>query len=185
MRRVRDTFSNYSEKFSLNSESPSPATALPAGGIVWQWGNIFDTANLDAGPGESAESALGTLRWKALGVATLTAELDVKTVNAEILETSGDGLSGKHGGVRGGLITHGTNHHTTGDLDKSFGAGEIGDMDECVVLGGVDVGNTKALLVAPLCWADISILLLGLLRWSSLLGLRRWIRHAKGPAKPL
>jgi hypothetical protein len=51
-----------------------------------------------------------------------SADLDVKSGDAELLATSGDVLGSQHGGVRGGLVTVGLDLHTTGDTADGFAA---------------------------------------------------------------
>ena len=108
----------------------------------------------------------------------------MEAVDAEILQTRGNGLRRKHGRVRRGLVAHRAHHHTACDLDERFGAGEIGDVHECVVLCRVDVRNAQADLTLLLGRAGVSVLL-GLLRGGGLFWLRGWVRHAKGQTKPL
>lgn len=64
-------------------------------------------------------------------------------VNAEALEFSADVDSGEHSGVGGGLFSVSLNLHTTGDTGVGFTAGEISDVDESVVEGGLDVADTE------------------------------------------
>ena len=46
---------------------------------------------------------------------TSGADLDVQSVDAELLATGGDVLGSQHGGVGGGLVTVGLDLHATGD----------------------------------------------------------------------
>ena len=154
-------------KWFKNSEPTTAAATLPPGGVVWKWGNIFDSADLDTSSGEGPKSGLSTLGWEPLGVTTHTGHLDVETVDTEVLEPGSNSLSGEHSGVWSSLITHSTDNHTTGDLDKGFSAGEIGNMDKSIILSGVDMGNTEADFALLLSWTDINIVL-GLLHWGNL-----------------
>lgn len=70
-------------------------------------------------------------------------DLDVQSVDAELLAAGGDVLSSQHGSVGGGLVTIGLDLHSTGDTGDGFTAGQIGDVDEGVVEGGEDTGNAE------------------------------------------
>lgn len=70
-------------------------------------------------------------------------DLDVQSVDAELLAAGGDVLGSQHGGVGGGLVTIGLDLHTTGDTGDGFTAGQIGNVDEGVVEGGEDTGNAE------------------------------------------
>ena len=105
--------------------------------------NVLDAADGHASAGKSAESTLGT-RTGGLGASTASGtKLDVEGVYADLAATGSDVLSGQHGGVRRRLVTIGLDLHTTGDSGNGFTTGEIGDVDESVVEGGEDVGDTE------------------------------------------
>lgn len=50
------------------------------------------------------------------------ADLDVQSVDAELLAAGGDVLGSQHGGVGGGLVTVGLDLHATGDTSDGFAA---------------------------------------------------------------
>lgn len=70
-------------------------------------------------------------------------DLDVQSVDAELLAAGGDVLGSQHGSVGGGLVTVSLDLHTTGDTGDGFTAGQIGDVDEGVVEGGEDTSNAE------------------------------------------
>lgn len=70
-------------------------------------------------------------------------DLDVQSVDAELLAAGGDVLGSQHGSVGGGLVTVSLDLHSTGDTGDGFTAGQIGDVDEGVVEGGEDTSNAE------------------------------------------
>ncbi len=52
-------------------------------------------------------------------------------------------LGGHHSGVGGGLLSVARDLHTSGDSAESLSAGNVGDVDEGVVPGGHDVGDSN------------------------------------------
>jgi hypothetical protein len=85
-------------------------------------------------------------------------DLDVQSVDAELLAAGGDVLGSQHGSVGGGLVTVGLDLHSTGDTGDGFTAGQIGDVDEGVVEGGEDTGNAEdelACSIAVSTWLSI------------------------------
>jgi len=89
----------------------------------------------------------------------------VQSVDSNLLASGGDILGSQHGGVGRRLVTIGLNLHSTYQSVRSvticpreywwvvtsntrncFPAGQIGNMDKCIVEGGVDVGNTENVL---------------------------------------
>jgi len=83
-----------------------------------------------------------------LALATSTTNLDVDGRDAKLLTTSSHVLSGKHGGIWRGLVAIGLDLHATSHTDESLAAGEIGDVDESVVVRRIDVCDTKDDLVS-------------------------------------
>jgi hypothetical protein len=78
------------------SESSSSSTTGSSGGIGWDWGDIFDSTNLESISGKSSDSGLGTWSW-GLGVgSTSSSKLDVDGVDSDILKEFANILSGKH-----------------------------------------------------------------------------------------
>ena len=55
----------------------------------------------------------------------------------------GNILSSQHSGVGGGLVSVGLDLHAAGDTADGLAPGQVGDVHEGVVEGGVDVSHTK------------------------------------------
>lgn len=118
-------------------------TALSAGGVGGDRGDVLDAADLETRAGEGAKGGLGA-GARGLGAsATSGTDLEVKGVDADLLAADSDVLGGKHGGVRGGLVGVGLDLHTTGDTGDSLTAGQIGDVDESIVERGENASNAE------------------------------------------
>ena len=63
--------------------------------------------------------------------------------DAQFLALFGDILGGKHSSVRRGFVSVGLDLHSSGDSDKSFSSGQVGDVNECVIEGGKQVSNSE------------------------------------------
>jgi len=63
--------------------------------------------------------------------------------NAQFLALFGNVLGGKHSGVRGGFVAVGLDLHSSGDPYQRFSSRQIGDVNECVIERGKQVGNTE------------------------------------------
>jgi hypothetical protein len=61
--------------------------------------------------------------------------------NPDLATTSSNILRRQHSCVRRRLVTIGFDFHTASDTGDGFLAREIGDMDECIVERGKDVGD--------------------------------------------
>merc|ERR1719198_2802850 len=70
-------------------------------------------------------------------------DLDVEGGDTDLLASDGNVLSGQHGSVRRGLVTIGLDLHTTGNTGDGLLSGEIGDVNEGIVEGSEDVGNSE------------------------------------------
>jgi hypothetical protein len=70
----------------------------------------------------------------------------VKSSDSNGLALLSNILCGKHRCVRGRLITVSLNLHSSGDTDKSFTSGKIGDVYESVIEGSKDVCYSEDLL---------------------------------------
>lgn len=55
----------------------------------------------------------------------------------------GNILSSQHSGVGGGLVSVGLDLHAAGDTADGLAPGQVGDVHEGVVEGGVDVSHTE------------------------------------------
>ena len=92
---------------------------LAAGRVGGDGGHVLDTANAHAGTGEGTEGALST-RAGGLGASTTgSPELDVEGSDADLAAADGDVLRGKHGSVRGGLVTVSLDLHATWQTETS------------------------------------------------------------------
>ena len=67
----------------------------------------------------------------------------MESSDTDFTATSGNILSSQHGSVGGRLVTIGLDLHAAGDARDRLLARQIGDMDEGVVEGCVDVGDTE------------------------------------------
>ena len=72
-----------------------------------------------------------------------SSDLDVEGGDAQFLALFGDILGGKHSSVRRGFVSVGLDLHSSGDSDKSFSSGQVGDVNECVIEGGKQVSNSE------------------------------------------
>jgi hypothetical protein len=137
------------------SESATTATALSAGRVGGDGGNILNATNLEAITGKSTDGRLGTGSGGLGENTTLSTELDVDSVDANSLELTADINGSQHGSVGGGLFSVSLDLHTTGDTGVGFTAGEIGNVDEGVVLGGLDVANTEGVVISTVGTTDL------------------------------
>lgn len=72
--------------------------------------------------------------------------LDVHGRDAQLLALDGHVLRGKHGRVRGRLVTIGLDLHPARDTGQGLPSRQISDMHKGVVEGGKDVGDAKYML---------------------------------------
>jgi len=144
---------------AVQSETTTTATSLSAGAVGRCWGDVLDSADLHSGTSEGTEGRLGT---RAGGLGTVTsggANLDVQGVDAQLLAASSDILGSQHGGVGGRLVTVGLDLHTTSNSGDGFAATEIGDVDEGIVEGGENSGDTEDELTLSDLGAEGDVLL--------------------------
>lgn len=132
-----------------NLQTTTAATTLSAGRVGGDGGDILNATDLDARTCQSTESRLSAGAGSLGTVATGGTELDVKGIDTQLFATDSNVLCGKHGSVRGGLISISLDLHAPSDAHQGFFAREIGDMDKCVVERGEDVGNTPNQLSFP------------------------------------
>lgn len=126
-------------------QSSTSSTTLSSGRVRWNWGNILNSANSQAGSGQGSQSGLTTWTW-GLGLGTTSSsDLDVDSSDANLLTLGGGVLGSQHGGVWRGLVSVGLDLHTTGDSGDGFLTGEIGNVNEGIVERGEDTSNTKDL----------------------------------------
>lgn len=180
------------------SETSSTATGLSTGGISGSGGNILDSADLETVSGKGSDGGLGAGTGGLGHDTTLTTELDVNGVDTNSLEFTADVDGSQHSSVGGGFFSVSLDLHTTGNAGVGFTAGEIGNVDEGVVLGRLDVADTEGVGVGAGTTTDLggsvvgdSLLFLGfgILSFLSLcdFGLKRTRRLAtiktKGPGR--
>jgi len=146
---------NLGQHGCIRSETSTTATGLSTGRIGRGGGNILDSADLETVSGEGSDGGLGTGTGGLGHNTTLTTELDVDSVDANSLELTADINGSQHGSVGGGLFSVSLDLHTTGDTGVGFTAGEIGNVDEGVVLGGLDVANTEGVVISTVGTTDL------------------------------
>lgn len=161
------TFANTARNNKKRTElqTTTTATTLSAGRVRGSGSNVLNAANLHAGTGKGTEGRLGTGTGGLGAVTASGADLDVKSVDAELLAAGGDVLGSQHGSVGGGLVTVGLDLHTTGDTGDGFTTAisqfvsfarietyisllgldepEIGNVDKGIVERGKDTGNAE------------------------------------------
>jgi len=125
------------------SQAATTTTTLAASGIGGDGSHVLDSADPHASTGKRTESALST-RTGGLGAGTTSGpELNVKGSDANLLATNSNILGSQHSSVWGGLVTISLDLHSTSDTGDGFLAREISDMDESIVEGREDMGDTE------------------------------------------
>merc|ERR1740130_229150 len=145
-----------------NSESSTSSTTSSSGGIGWDWGNIFNSTDLESISGKSSNSGLGTWSWGLGFGSTSSSKFDMNGVDSNILKKFANILSSKHCSVRGGFFSISLNLHSTGDSAVGFSTGEIGDVNESVVESGEEMNNTEVVDFSSgtgLWWTEIGLFL--------------------------
>merc|ERR1712110_1057907 len=111
-------------------QSSTSSTTLPPGGVAWDWRAILNSADLHAGSSEGTNGGLTAWSRRLLLGATSRSNLDVESGDAELFAPRSNVLSG-------------FDLHTTGDTSDGLLSGEIGDMNEGIVVTGVKVAHAK------------------------------------------
>jgi hypothetical protein len=124
-------------------QTATTATALSAGGVGWDWGNILDASNAHARTGKGAKGGLGTWAWGLGAVTTSGTKLDVQGVDPDFFAADDNVLGGKHSSVWRGFVTVSFDLHSTGNTYDGFAPGDISNVHKGVVKGCKDVRNTK------------------------------------------
>merc|ERR1712110_204456 len=124
-------------------QSSTSSTTLPPGGVAWDWRAILNSADLHAGSSEGTNGGLTAWSRRLLLGATSRSNLDVESGDAELLAPRSNVLSRLHSSVWAVLVSIGFDLHTTGDTGDSFLSGEIGDVNEGIVVTGVKVAHAK------------------------------------------
>jgi hypothetical protein len=89
---------------------------------------------------------LGTRAGGACLVSSGSSDLDVKGGDAQFLALFGNVLGGKHSGVGGRFVAIGLDLHSSGNTNEGFSSRKIGDVNESVIEGSKEVGNSKDFL---------------------------------------
>ena len=128
-------------------KSSSSSTSFSSGGVGGNGGDVLDSSNLESASGESSDGGLGS-GTGALGFGSSSgSDLDVDGVDSDFLELLAHLLSSHHSGVGRGLFSIASDLHSSGDSAVGFSAGDIGYVDEGVVPGGHDMGDSDDWLV--------------------------------------
>lgn len=130
---------------AVQSQSSTSSTTLSSGGVGRNRSHVLDSADSQAGSSQGSQSGL-TTRTRGLGLGTTgSSQLDVDSGDADLFAFLSNVLGSQHGGVWGGLVSVGLDLHTTSDSGDGLLTGEIGHVDEGVVEGSIDAGNTENL----------------------------------------
>merc|ERR1719219_21758 len=132
--------------FHTRLQSSTTSTTLPPGGVTWDWRAVFNSADLHAGTSERSDGSGATWAWRLLLGTTASTNLEVQSSNSELLASHGDVLRGLHSGVRAVLVTIGLDLHATTHSRDGFLAGQVGDVNEGIVVGSVQVADTEDVL---------------------------------------
>mmetsp|Transcript_1430 Transcript_1430/g.3686 ORF Transcript_1430/g.3686 Transcript_1430/m.3686 type:complete len:204 (+) Transcript_1430:176-787(+) len=127
-------------------QAATAAAALAASRVRRDGRHILNAANLEASACQRAQRRLGTRPGRLGFVAARCAHLNVQSGDAELLALSGDILRGKHGSIRGRLVTVRLHLHATRDLADRLLARLICYVHERVVKRRVDVRHRKHVL---------------------------------------
>ena len=132
------------------SQSSSTATTLPSGGIGRDRSDILNSSDLESVSGESSNGRLGTGAGGLDVNSTSSSEFDVDGVDSDNGEGFADVDGGEHSSIGGRFFSISLDLHSSGNSGVSFTTGEIGDMDEGVVEGSLDVADSKVQLILVL-----------------------------------
>lgn len=133
--------------FIIYLKSSSSSTTFSSGSIGGNRGDVFDSSNLESASGQGSYGSLGTGSG-TLGLGSSSgSELNMNSVDSDFLELLAHLLCGHHSSVRRGLFSIAGNLHTTSDSAVSFFTRNIGDVNEGIVPGGHNVGNSDYRLV--------------------------------------
>merc|ERR1719240_971658 len=128
------------------SESATATTTLAAGAISRNRSNILNSADAETLPGEGTDSGLSAGARRLGARATTASELDVHSVDTNILEGLVDVDGSQHRSVGRRLFSIGLNLQAASDTAVGLATGEISDVDESVVEGSEEMDNTEVVL---------------------------------------
>ena len=84
-------------------------------------------------------------------VTTSSTESDVEGVDADLLATSSNILSSKHGRIRGSLVTVSLDLHSTSHTNDGFTSRKIGNVNEGIIERSIDMSNSEN----QLAWSNL------------------------------
>ena len=128
---------------SVSLQTTTTSSGLAPGGIGGDGRDVLDASDLHSVSCQGTEGGLGSGSGAAGLGSTGSPNLDVEGGEAELLALLRNVLGGKHGGVRRGFVTVGLDLHSPGDSDERFSARKIGDVNECIIEGSEQVGDTE------------------------------------------
>lgn len=101
-------------------QTTTTATSLPSGTAMWNWRDVFNSADLHAGTSQSTKGTL-CARSGGLGLSsTRGTKLDVQSVDAKSTTLFSDVLSCQHGGIGARFITISLHLHAASNAGNSF-----------------------------------------------------------------
>lgn len=123
-------------------KSSSSSTTFSSGSIGWNWGNIFNSSNLETASGQSSDCSLSTWAW-AFGLGTSSSsEFNMDSIDTDFLELLMDFLGSHHSSIRRSLFSITGDLHTSSDSAISFLSRQISDVNESVVPSSHDMSNS-------------------------------------------
>jgi len=132
---------------SSDLKTATATTTLSASAIGRDRSHVLDATNLQASASQRPECRLTTRSWSLGSLATCPTDLDVQSSNSKLFTTSRDILGSEHRRVRRGLISVSLHLHATGDTHESLASSQVSNMNEGVIVRGIDVGDAKHQLV--------------------------------------
>merc|ERR1719350_1193713 len=131
---------------STHAQSLQPASttsSLLPGRVAGDGGAVLDAADLHAGTSQGAEGGLSSGAGSLSAVAACSTQLDVEGGDSQNLDLLSHVLSGQHSGVGGSFVPVSLDLHASGDTGDGLATGQISHVNESVVEGSEDVGNTE------------------------------------------
>lgn len=127
-------------------QTATTTSRLSPGRVRRNGSDILNPSNLKSSTGKRTEGRLGSGSRRARLASSGSTDLDVNGSDTELLAFNGSILGGKHGGIRGTLITIGLDLHSSGDTNDGFTSRKISHVHKGIVETGEDVGDAKDLL---------------------------------------
>ena len=123
----------------------APTTAGPACTIMWNRGNILDSANPEPRSREHSDCSLGSWAWGSCFVAAWGPDSDVKGRDSSVLSHAGCCCGSLHRSVRRALKSVRLNVLSPGAAGDGFSTAEVRYVNQGIVERGIDVRYTPAL----------------------------------------